>query len=103
MWKGKWRLYIKGYEDWSSHIVFVTFCFMGTLAWRKKTCCDNAGNIKEFDLPTIDITILVSYKLKMIIFKGALVIKEHAWFAFLFVQTVLLTLLTKHPDIWIIF
>ena len=35
-------------------------------------------NIKEFDLRTKDITIKVSCKLKMIIFEGALVIKQYA-------------------------
>ena len=39
-------------EDWSSHIVFYEHPCMTI-----EICCESAGNIKEFDLPTIDKTI----------------------------------------------
>ena len=35
----------------------VTFCFMDTLEWRRKTCCEKAGNILKLDLLIKDINI----------------------------------------------
>ena len=35
----------------------VTFCCMGTIDWRKKTCCEKAGNIRKLDLQIKDMNI----------------------------------------------
>ena len=53
----------------------VTFCFMGTLAKRKKKSCGNPGNIMKLKLLIKDINILVPCKFEMLSFNRALVIK----------------------------
>ena len=35
----------------------VTFCFMGTLERRKKTCCEKAGSMRKLDLLIKDMNI----------------------------------------------
>ena len=51
----------------------VTFCFKGTLAKRKKTSCENPGNIMKLELLIKDMKIEVPCKL--LSFNRALIIK----------------------------
>ena len=69
-------------------ILFVTFCSMGTLARRKKSCPYSARKVLEFGLLMRDIPVYVFCKFEMYIFKIALVISESLRIAFLYVLSI---------------
>ena len=74
-------------------ILFATFCSMGSLVRRKKTCLYNAQKVMEFGQLMIDILVYVSCKFEMEIFKIAQVIGENVRIAFLYVLSKYLNLI----------
>ena len=69
-------------------ILFVTFCSMGTLVRRKKTWRYSGRKVLELGLLMRDISVYVSCKFEMYIFKTALVISENVRIAFLYVLSI---------------
>ena len=69
-------------------ILFATFCSMGTLVRRRKTWRYRAQKVMTFSLLMADITVYVSCKFEIYIFKTALVINKNVSIAFLFVLSI---------------
>ena len=80
-------LYIKA-AMFANCILFVTFCYMGTLVRRKKTWRYSARKVIAFGLLMTDIPVFVPCKFEMYVIKIALVISENVRIAFLYVLSI---------------
>ena len=69
-------------------ILFATFCSMGSLVRRKKTCRYSARKVMEFSQLMANILVYESCKFEMNIFEIAQVIGENVHIAFLYVLSI---------------